>query len=141
MVCPSLGYKSCYHRIIKSGCRVESRQLENASRLRNALAIDMIIAWRIHYLTTLGHETPDVPCTVYFSESEWKALTTFTNKTKTPPDTPPSLNEAVSLLGKLGGHLAAMVMVILEVKCFGEGWRDWLILKQLTNFMLLSFLT
>ena len=95
----------CYHRIIKSGCRVESRQLENASRLRNALAIDMIIAWRIHYLTTLGHETPDVPCTVYFSESEWKALTTFTNKTKTPPDTPPSLNEAVSLLGKLGGHL------------------------------------
>ena len=95
----------CYHRIIKSGCRVEARQLESARRLCNALAIDMIIAWRIHYLTTLGQETPDVPCTVYFSDSEWKALTTFANKVKEPPDLPPSLNDAVRLLGKLGGHL------------------------------------
>ena len=95
----------CYHRILKSGCRVEARQLENASRLRNVLAIDMIVAWRIHHLTTLGQETPDVPCTVYFTESEWKALTTFTSHTTVPPDVPPSLNEAVRLLGKLGGHL------------------------------------
>jgi len=94
-----------YHRILKSGCRIEARQLENATRLRNCLAIDMIIAWRIHHLTFLGQETPEVPCTVYFSESEWKALCTFVNKTRTPPATPPSLNEAVRLLGKLGGHL------------------------------------
>jgi hypothetical protein len=94
-----------YHRILKSGCRVEARQLEQARRLQNCLAIDMVVAWRIHYLTTLGRETPDVPCTVYFTASEWKALTTFTSHTKTPPATPPSLNEAVRLLGKLGGHL------------------------------------
>jgi hypothetical protein len=94
-----------YHRILKSGCRVEKRQMENAHRLSNCLAIDMIVAWRIHHLTTLGRETPDVPCTVYFTDSEWKALTTFITKTKTPPDQPPSLNEAVRLLGKLGGHL------------------------------------
>jgi len=94
-----------YHRIMKSGCRVEARQLENATRLTNCLAIDMIVAWRIHYLTTLGQETPDVPCTVYFTDSEWKALTTFANRIKKPPQTPPSLNEAVRLLGKLGGHL------------------------------------
>ncbi|MEW6233516.1 MAG: IS4 family transposase [Chloroflexota bacterium] len=94
-----------YHRIMKSGCRVEARQLENATRLQNCLAIDMIVAWRIHYLTTLGQKTPEVPCTVYFTDSEWKALTTFTNRTKKPPQTPPSLNESVRLLGKLGGHL------------------------------------
>lgn len=94
-----------YHRILKSGCRVEARQMENAHRLSNCLAIDMIVAWRIHYLTTLGQETQDVPCTVYFTHSEWKALTTFVTQTKTPPAEPPSLNEAVRLLGKLGGHL------------------------------------
>jgi len=94
-----------YHRILKSGCRVEARQMENAHRLRNCLAIDMIVAWRIHHLTTLGKETPDVPCTVYFTDSEWKALTTFANRIKKPPQVPPSLNEAVRLLGKLGGHL------------------------------------
>lgn len=94
-----------YHRILKSGCRVEARQLENVRRLCNCLAIDLVVAWRIYHLTTLGRETPDVPCTVYFTASEWRALTTFVNKTKTPPDLPPSLNEAVRLLGQLGGHL------------------------------------
>ncbi|MGH8587174.1 MAG: IS4 family transposase [Gammaproteobacteria bacterium] len=94
-----------YHRILKSGCRVEARQLENVHRLRNCLAIDLVVAWRIHHLTTLGRETPDVPCTVYFTASEWRALTTFVTKTKTPPDLPPSLNEAARLLGRLGGHL------------------------------------
>ena len=94
-----------YHRILKSGCRVEARQLENVRRLRNCLAIDLVVAWRIYHLTTLGRETPEVSCTVYFTPSEWQALTTFVNKTKTPPDLPPSLNEAVRLLGRLGGHL------------------------------------
>jgi hypothetical protein len=46
-----------------------------------------------------------VPCTIYFTDSEWKALCTFVNRTKTPPALPPSLNDAVRLLGQLGGHL------------------------------------
>ena len=94
-----------YHRILKSGCRVEARQLENAQRLLNCMAIDMVVAWRIYHLTFRGKQTPEVPCTVYFTDLEWKALVTFTNKIKTPPDVPPSLNEAVRLIGKLGGHL------------------------------------
>ena len=94
-----------YHRILKSGCRVEARQMEQARRLQNCLAIDMIVAWRIYHLTSQGHQAPDIPCTVYFTDSEWKALTTFTARTSTPPSTPPCLNEAVGLLGRLGGHL------------------------------------
>lgn len=94
-----------YHRIFKSGCRVEARQLEQAHRLLNCLAIDLVVAWRIYHLTALGEQTPEVPCTIYFTDSEWKALCTFVSRTKTPPALPPSLNEAVRLLGKLGGHL------------------------------------
>ena len=94
-----------YHRILKSGCRVEARQLEQAHRLLNCLAIDLLVAWRIYHLTALGEQTPEVPCTIYFTDSEWKALCTFVTRTKTPPALPPSLNDAVRLLGKLGGHL------------------------------------
>jgi len=39
-----------FHRTLKSGCRIEDRQLENARRLENCLAIDMVVAWRILYL-------------------------------------------------------------------------------------------
>jgi Domain of unknown function (DUF4338)/Transposase DNA-binding/Transposase Tn5 dimerisation domain len=94
-----------YHRILKSGCRVEARQLEQAHRLLNCLAIDLIVAWRIYHLTALGEQTPEVPCTIYFTDAEWKALCTFVSRTKMPPALPPSLNEAVRLLGQLGGHL------------------------------------
>lgn len=95
-----------FHRVLKSGCGIEARQLAHSQRLMNCMAIDMIVAWRIYYLTSLGEKTADVPCSVYFSDSEWKALVTFVNRTKTlSSDTPPSLNEAVRLLGKLGGHL------------------------------------
>ena len=94
-----------YHRILKSGCQVEARQLEQAHRLLNCLAIDLVVAWRIYHLTALGEQTPEVPCTIYFTDSEWKALCTFVNRTKTPPALPPSLNAAVRLLGQLGGHL------------------------------------
>jgi hypothetical protein len=94
-----------YHRILKSGCCVEDRQLENSRRLTNCLSIDLVVAWRIFHLVTLGERTPDVPCTIYFTPSEWRALITFVTKTKTPPPQPPSLNEAVRMLGTLGGHL------------------------------------
>jgi hypothetical protein len=94
-----------YHRILKSGCRVEARQLEQAHRLLNCLAIDLVVAWRIYHLTALGEQTPEVPCTIYFTDAEWKALCTFVSRTKTPPALPPNLNEAVRLLGQLGGHL------------------------------------
>ena len=63
-----------YHRTLKSGCKVEERQLGTADRIETCLAIDMVVAWRIFHLTKLGRETPNVPCTVFFEEAEWKAL-------------------------------------------------------------------
>ena len=84
---------------------MERRQLESARRISICLAVDMVVAWRIHYLTMQGRETPEMPCAIYFPPPEWKALCTFVEKVKTPPSTPPTLNRAVALLGRLGGHL------------------------------------
>lgn len=94
-----------FHRILKSGCKVEQRQLESFERICNSLAIDMVVAWRIFFLTMQGREAPELACTIYFTENEWKALWTFINKTTTLPIAAPSLNVAIQLLGRLGGHL------------------------------------
>lgn len=94
-----------YHRVLKSGCRIKDRQLGAARRLENCLAIDLIVAWRIHHLTWLGRETPDLPCTVFFEEAEWKALVGFINQTPIVPDTPPTLRQAVVMVANLGGFL------------------------------------
>lgn len=94
-----------YHRTLKSGCKIEERQLGSADRLEACLAIDMVVAWRIFHLTKLGRETPDVPCTVFFEDSQWKALYCFVHQQPTPPKEPPTLREAVRMVASLGGFL------------------------------------
>ncbi len=94
-----------YHRTLKSGCRIETRQLGSADRIQACLAIDMVVAWRILHLTKLGREHPDVPCTVYFEEAQWKALVSFVNGSLTLPPQPPTLREATRMVAGLGGFL------------------------------------
>jgi len=94
-----------YHRTIKSGCKIEERQLGRADRIEACLGVDMVVAWRVFYLTKLGREVPDVPCTVFFEEAEWKALCVYMSQNPVPPEQPPSLNEATRMVATLGGFL------------------------------------
>ncbi|MBF8288916.1 MAG: hypothetical protein HW381_2024 [Candidatus Rokubacteria bacterium] len=93
-----------YHRVLKSGCRIEDRQLARAERLESCLAIDMVVAWRIFWLVKQGRETPNVPCDVVLAEDEWKALYA-TVRHAAPPATPPPLRDAVRMIAALGGFL------------------------------------
>lgn len=116
-----------YHRTLKSGCKIETRQLGSADRIEACLAIDMVVAWRILHLSKLGREHPDVPCTVYFTEAEWKALLTYINRSAVLPDTPPTLREATRMVASLGGFLGR--------KCDGEPGTQtlWLGLQRLDD--------
>ncbi len=58
------------HRVIKSGCRIEDKQLKTAEALKRAIAIDLVVGWRILLLTKLSREHPDLPASVAFSPSE-----------------------------------------------------------------------
>ena len=93
-----------YHRTLKSGCKIEQRQLGSAERIESCLALDLIVAWRVAYLTKLGRETPDVPCTVFFEEVQWQAITFFMTR-KPPPAQPPSLRTMQLWVALLGGFL------------------------------------
>jgi len=117
-----------YHRTLKSGCKIEERQLGNAQRIEGCLAIDMVVAWRIVHLTKLGREVPEVPCTVFFEEAQWKALVTFVTRDARVPDQPPTLREAILMMAKrLGGFLGR--------KCDGEPGAEiiWKALQRLDD--------
>jgi len=94
-----------YHRTLKSGCKIEDRQLGSAVRLEACLAIDMVVAWRIFHLAKLGRETPHVTCSIFFEQAEWKALYCFVQQDPKPPDQPPTLREAIGMVASLGGFL------------------------------------
>ena len=62
-----------FHRVLKTGCRVERIQLKTAQAVIHAIMIYSVIAWRILYLTHLGRQCPDLPCGCVFEEAEWKS--------------------------------------------------------------------
>lgn len=94
-----------FHKVLKSGCGVEERQLNDISKLNRCMALDMIVAWRLLYMTTRGRECPSVPCSTMIDEVEWKALSSYFNQSPVPSKNPPTLAEATRMIADLGGFL------------------------------------
>ena len=96
-----------WHRVLKQGCKVQEHQNETAERLKRAIIIDAVIAWRIQLMTLLGREVPELPSEVFFDEWELKILEELEaregKRAKKPPFT---LGHAIILVAKLGGYLA-----------------------------------
>lgn len=69
-----------WHRVLKSGCRVEDAAHNSAERLKRSIAINLVIAWRIMLMTLLGRETPELPAEVLFSDLEIEVLGAYAKK-------------------------------------------------------------
>jgi len=94
-----------WHRIVKSGWRLEARQCQKAERFHRALALYRVLAWRIFYATMLARAVPDVPCSVLLDPDEWQALYCAIHRVPTPPEEPPTLGQAVNWIAQLGGFV------------------------------------
>lgn len=70
-----------WHRVLKSGCAVERIAHDTAERIRRAIAINLVIAWRIMLMTLLGRQTPELPPEVLFSDIELQVLRAYSKKT------------------------------------------------------------
>ena len=92
-----------YFRVLKTGCKVEELQHHTAERLERAMAIKMVIGWRIQLMVQLGREVPDLPGELLFSDGELRVLATFARSRTLPP--PTRLGDAVGLVARLGGWL------------------------------------
>lgn len=95
-----------FHKILKSGLKVEDCRLSTADRLIRYLALMSIVAWRIFWITLVSRTSPDAPCLLFLNNMEWKILFAKINKNKKIPESPPSTHECVIWLAQLGGFLA-----------------------------------
>lgn len=93
------------HKVLKSGCKIETRQLETADRIKRCLSVYSVIAWRILYATMLVRCVPDAPCTALLDPDEWQALYCAIHEVSTPPQEIPSLYQAVRWIARLGGFI------------------------------------
>lgn len=101
-----------WHKVLKSGCKVEDCLLETGTRLKRYLALFSIIAVRLMYITYVARARPEAPATEVFSRDDIEALHLRLKKAPPPPEHPPTLRAVVRMIGGLGGHLGR--------KCDGE---------------------
>jgi hypothetical protein len=115
-----------WHKVLKSGCKVEDCLLETGERLSRYLTLLSIIGVRLMHVAYLARVQPDLPATEVFSAEEIEALHVRVHKAL-PPAQSPNLKEVVRLVGRVGGHLGR--------KCDGEPgmtvlWRGWMRLHE-----------
>lgn len=125
-----------FHYTLKSGCLVEQRRFEIFDNICRAVACFSIAAWRLLWLMTEARQHPDQPCTIVLSQPEWEALEAIAQQRYRRPrrGTPPTLGEAIQLIGKLGGHLGRKRDGPPGVKTL---WRGLTYLSALTTGWLL----
>lgn len=92
-----------WHRVLKSGCRIEELAHHSADRLERAISINLVIAWRIMLMTLLGRACPELPAEVLLSDLEITVLKAYASKKNIKQ--PTHLGDTVRLVARLGGYL------------------------------------
>ena len=92
-----------WHRVLKSGCKVEYLGHRRGERIERAVTINAVIAWRLAAMTLMGRDTPELPPETFFSEIELAALEDFAKDRRL--EQPDNLGRAVLTLAMLGGYL------------------------------------
>jgi len=112
-----------YHYVLKSGCRLEELQLQNAQRIQRALATYCIVAWRLLWLTYEARRQPKIPCDTVLEPHEWQSLYCTIHRVSVPVGEPPTLRQAVRWIAQLGGFLGRTHDGEPGVKTIWQGLR------------------
>lgn len=89
--------------ILKNACRIEALQLEHIEKLERAIAMYLVVAWRIAHLMRLGRTSPDLDASRFF---DWAEIRAAYMRSKSGPPAAPTLNEVLRLIAGFGGFLA-----------------------------------
>lgn len=93
-----------YFHVLKNGCDVESLQLGAIDRIERALALFMVVAWRVTHLMRKGRTCPDLDAALFFDSDEIHGAHLLAKKKM--PAKAPTLNQVVRLIAQIGGFLA-----------------------------------
>ena len=122
-----------WHRVLKSGCRIEALQHKAAERLKRAIGINLVIAWRIMLMTRLGRECPELPAELLCSDLDIEVLQTSAKKANRPANPARRCSASCSPTRWLPrpcqrstpGALTWQGCSQLPARCEGDSPRDW----------------
>jgi hypothetical protein len=95
-----------FHRVLKSGCRAEARQLERDERLLKVLMVDLVVAWRVLELSRQARGQRSEPVQTQFSRPELEVLRHWCRVQLKRDVQHFTVREAVRAVAQMGGFLA-----------------------------------
>ena len=117
-----------WHRMLKSGCKVEYLGHRTGERIERAVTIKAVIAWRLAAMTLLGRETPELPSEVFFTQIQLRVLRHFASKRGLAA--PGNLGLAVRTMAILGGYLYRAHAPPPGHQKIWEGWTRLTIMSE-----------
>jgi hypothetical protein len=94
-----------FHKVLKSGCRVETARLRTAERLTKLIAVFCILGWRIFWTTMINRAAPDAPPQVPLTEAEIAVIDRAPRDRVAVPGKN-TLSHYLTKVARLGGYLA-----------------------------------
>lgn len=114
-----------FHRTLKDGMKIERSQLRTAERIEIHLAFCSAVAARLLQLTHWARTEPQCLCTEVLADDEWRVLWLSVHESwPSARQRPPTMREAVRMIGRLGGHLGRKCDGMPGVRSLWKGWRD-----------------
>jgi hypothetical protein len=92
-----------FHKVLKSGCRIEESGLRTTERLMRMIAACCVVAWRVYWSTMLGRCTSEEKPDLVFTKDEIEALDRMPERT--PEKGPKTVASYLKKVASLGGHL------------------------------------
>lgn len=94
-----------FHKILKSGCKVEESRLRTAPRLVNLIATCCVLAWRIFWMTMINRAQPAAAPTVALTQLELELLDRLKADKAPTNTTDKTLSHYLTKIARLGGYL------------------------------------
>lgn len=94
-----------FHRTLKSGCQSEARALRSLEKLERALSLDILVACRLLALRDAARRQPKADARQWLEKEECEVLVAWHSKKPPASQPPPTMEQAVAWISRLGGHL------------------------------------
>lgn len=122
-----------FHRVLKTGCRVESRQVRAAEKLKAFIALDMVVAVHLLSMVWQARISPELAVEGWLDREEWEVLAVHAAGGGPPPERPPATGQAVRMIARLGGFLGrkgdgepgpeVLWRGLTKLRTLAEAWR------------------
>jgi hypothetical protein len=94
-----------FFKTLKGGLQIEKLKYHTLDAYLTAFSMLSIVAWRIEHLKSAVRAAPEASCQTYFTSEQWIPVYLYATKKTSVPETPPTVNEFLLLVAKLGGYL------------------------------------